>query len=78
MSAKSHKLPQPDHCCGQSNDRQVVDRKLLVARGHPAELLDPGKEALYMVPLPVGSFIERTSTPVVASSLVHTADAPAA
>ena len=52
MSAKSGKLPQPDHCCGQRDDRQVVVRKLLVARGHPAELLDLGKEALHLVHAP--------------------------
>lgn len=78
MSTRSGKFPQPDHCCGQRDDRQVVACELLVARGHPAELFDPGKEADHLLPLPVGSLIERTSSPVMASSLDHTGDAPAA
>ena len=52
--------------------------KLLLARSHPAEMLDPGKDALHVVPLPVGSLIERTSSTAIVSSRDHTADAPTA
>lgn len=76
MFAKSGQLPQPDDRCGQRrHDRQVVGRELLVARGHPAELLDPGKEALHLIALSVGNLIERTPSPVMASPRDHAADA---
>ena len=58
-------LPQPDHCCCQRHDGQVMARELLVAGGHPAELFDPGKEALHLIALPVGRFIKETPPPVI-------------
>ena len=78
MSAKSGKLPQPDHRCCQRHDGQVVVRELLVARGHAAELFDPGKEALHLIALPVSRLVERAPAPVIASSRDHASDASAA
>jgi len=46
---KVRKAPGVRSPLPQRDNRQVVDPDLLVAGGHPAELLDLGKEALHLV-----------------------------
>jgi hypothetical protein len=55
-----------------------VTSELLVARGHAAKRLDPGKEAFDLVALLLGRLFERSTAAVVAGSGDHQANPSAA